>query len=54
MIDFLSRLFDTSGFMPHGHCYLWDPSILWLHVVSNTATALAYFAIPVMMVYFVW
>ena len=54
MIDFLSRLFDTSGFMPHGHCYLWDPSILWLHVVSNTATALAYFAIPTMMVYFVW
>jgi signal transduction histidine kinase/ActR/RegA family two-component response regulator len=40
--------------MPHGHCYLWDPTILWLHVVSNTATALAYFAIPVMMVYFVW
>ncbi len=54
MIDFLSRMFDTSGFMPHGHCYLWDPSILWLHVVSNTATALAYFAIPMMMVYFVW
>ena len=54
MIDFLARLFDTSGFMPHGHCYLWDPSILWLHVVANTATALAYFAIPVMLVYFVW
>jgi hypothetical protein len=54
VIEFLSRLFDTSGFMPHGHCYLWDPSILWLHVVSNTATALAYFAIPTMMGYFVW
>jgi len=48
-MDYLSRLFDTSGFMPHGHCYLWDPSILWVHVISNAATAMAYFAIASML-----
>ncbi|MGH9886454.1 MAG: sensor histidine kinase, partial [bacterium] len=52
-MDYLSRLFDTSGFMPHGHCYLWDPSILWVHVISNAATAMAYFAIASMLMYFI-
>ena len=31
LIDF-SR-FD--GFMPHGYCLQWSPSLLWLHVGSD-------------------
>ncbi len=39
--------------MPHGHCYFWSQDILWLHVVSNGLIALAYFAIPFGLFYFV-
>src|SRR6266850_73066 len=39
--------------MPHGHCYLWRPDVLWLHVGSDTLIALSYYAIPVALAYFV-
>jgi|GEM_PF-718565 len=42
----LFGLFSTSAFMPHGHCYLWQPSVLWAQVVSDGLIGLAYFAIP--------
>ncbi len=32
--------------MPHGHCYLWQPGILWMNVISDLLIALAYFSIP--------
>jgi signal transduction histidine kinase len=35
-----------TGFMPHGMCYLWTPSLLWMHVISDSLIGLAYFAIP--------
>jgi hypothetical protein len=35
-----------SFFMPHGHCYLWTPGILWMEVISNALIALAYYSIP--------
>ena len=38
------------AFMPHGVCYLWTPSVLWLHVVSDAAIALAYFMIPLLLI----
>ncbi len=39
--------------MPHGHCFLWQPSILWLHVISDAVIALAYYSIPLVLLYFV-
>ena len=33
-------------FMPHGMCYLWQPELVWLHVVSDGIIAVAYLAIP--------
>jgi diguanylate cyclase (GGDEF)-like protein/PAS domain S-box-containing protein len=50
---FNDLLASTSNFMPHGACYLWLPSILWLHVVSDTIIALAYYSIPFALFYFV-
>jgi signal transduction histidine kinase len=41
-----------SDFMPHGHCFLWRPDILWVHVLSDAVIALAYFSIPVTLLYF--
>ncbi|MDX1624524.1 MAG: PAS domain S-box protein [Gemmatimonadota bacterium] len=42
-----------TQFMPHGMCYLWQPSLLWLHAISDGLIALSYFAIPVALVYLV-
>ncbi|MBB5048791.1 signal transduction histidine kinase/CheY-like chemotaxis protein [Rhodopseudomonas rhenobacensis] len=49
----LQGLVDTSTFSPHGICLLWEPSLIWLHVASDAATALAYFSIPFALSYFV-
>jgi len=32
--------------MPHGMCFLWNPPVLWLNVISDCLIALAYYAIP--------
>src|SRR6478736_7700613 len=43
----------SSTFMPHGQCYLWDPDLLRLHAISDGLIALAYFSIPLTLLYFV-
>jgi PAS domain S-box-containing protein len=43
-MDFLRALIDP-GFMPHGHCYLWRPEMVWLQVVSNLIIGLSYLSI---------
>jgi PAS domain S-box-containing protein len=53
MPEFLNDLFSTDGLMPHGHCYLWRPALVWLHVVSDALTTLAYTSIPFTLLYFV-
>lgn len=45
---------NSNGFMPHGVCYLWQPALLWLHVVSDTLIVLAYYSIPFALMYFVY
>ena len=50
---FISSLLTSPEFMPHGFCYLWDRDLIWLHVVSDVLIALAYFSIPLTLVYFV-
>jgi hypothetical protein len=52
-VKFLETLFSSSGFMPHGYCYLWNPGLVGLHLVSDTLIALAYFSIPVTLVHFI-
>ncbi|MFP5272792.1 response regulator [Coleofasciculus sp.] len=42
-----------GSYIPHGHCYLWQPRLVWLHLLSDSLTALAYYSIPVTLVYFV-
>src|SRR5579862_7280921 len=52
MSTFLNWLLPAN-FMPHGHCYLWRPDVLWLHVSSDAIIAASYYAIPVALAYFV-
>jgi PAS domain S-box-containing protein len=52
-MNFLSALFDTQQFAPHGQCLLWQSDLLILYTVSDTAIALAYFSIPLALAYFI-
>jgi PAS domain S-box-containing protein len=49
----LNWLLDPQAYMPHGMCLLWQPGLVTLHVVSDAAIALAYFAIPIGLAFFV-
>jgi PAS domain S-box-containing protein len=53
LVEFLNSFFSINQFIPHGHCYLWRPELVWLHLLSDVLTGLAYYSIPVMLVYFV-
>jgi signal transduction histidine kinase len=52
MADFFAKLFN-SDFLPHGHCYFWQPEVVWLHVISDGIIALAYYSIPFALWYFI-
>ncbi|MBE9206326.1 PAS domain S-box protein [Nostoc sp. LEGE 06077] len=53
MQDFIVNLFSDRAFIPHGHCYLWQPGLVWLHIISDGMIALAYYSIPITLFYFV-
>lgn len=46
-------LFGAASFVPHGVCLLWRPDLVALHAVSDVLIALAYFAIPAAIWWFV-
>jgi PAS domain S-box-containing protein len=52
-MDFLRQLFGPGEFMPHGYCYLWNPGLVWLQVVSDALIAASYFTIPFILLWFV-
>ena len=41
--------FWSSAYAPHGYCLLWEPELVWSHVVADTIIAAAYFSIPVVL-----
>lgn len=53
MDNILVHLFSSGSFIPHGHCYLWKPSLVWLHLLSDAVIAVAYYSIPLTLFYFV-
>src|ERR1700687_891134 len=53
MTSFVSWLLSPQDYMPHGMCFLWQPEVLVLHVASDSLIALAYYSIPVALIYFV-
>ncbi|MUG97330.1 PAS domain S-box protein [Scytonema sp. UIC 10036] len=53
MVEFFKYLVASEQFMPHGYCYLWQPALVWLHIISDFLIALAYYSIPIILVYFV-
>jgi signal transduction histidine kinase len=49
----MNNIFDADRFMPHGHCYSWDPGILWTSVISDALIFAAYTAIPFTLVFLI-
>jgi PAS domain S-box-containing protein len=54
LLDFFSKLFETDGFPPRWFCGTWPESLGWIHVFSDLTIFLAYTAIPLVLVYFVY
>lgn len=40
-------VFSNAGFMPHGHCYLWTPLLVWTMVTTDALIGLAYLSISI-------
>jgi two-component system, sensor histidine kinase and response regulator len=56
MWEFFSRIFDPSGFPARWKCgpgWAESPWLGWTHVFTDLLTALAYFAVPCVVMYFV-
>ncbi|MGE5401446.1 MAG: sensor histidine kinase [Ignavibacteriales bacterium] len=49
----IGNLFN-SNYMPHGNCYFWTPDLVWLHVLSDSAIGLSYWAITITLLYLVY
>jgi len=54
MIKFMENLSAQSDFMPHGFCFAWNTNLLWLHLGSDTLTAIAYYVIAGFLAYFIF
>lgn len=50
MLHYLHALLTIRGYAPHGYCLLWQPELIWTHVVADAVIALSYFTIPVALV----
>ncbi|WP_414564755.1 MULTISPECIES: ATP-binding protein [unclassified Anabaena] len=48
-----TNLLSAGAFIPHGHCYLWQRNLVWLHLGSDALIAIAYYSIPSTLFYFV-
>ncbi|MEH1766463.1 sensor histidine kinase [Nostoc sp.] len=53
MLELLQNFLTESSFIPHGHCYLWKPNLVWLNIISDSLIALVYYSIPIILIYFV-
>ena len=44
-----NNLYLFTQYIPHGHCYLWQTPLVWLHITADSSIALAYYSIPVIL-----
>jgi len=49
----MTSFIDSTQFLAHGNCFAWRPEILWLHVISDLVIAIAYFSIPITLMYII-
>ena len=51
MTELDTSWFSSGQFLPHGHCYMWSPGVLWMNVIADILIAMAYFTIPFALLY---
>ncbi len=47
----LKDILSPSRYMPNGQYYLWQTELVWLHGISDVLIALAYYSIPIFLIY---
>lgn len=52
MVEFFSKLFDTSDYPARWNCGNWTSGEGWLHILSDIGTWSAYTAISIVLIYF--
>ena len=52
MLNELNRLLAVNGYIPHGYCLSWSPTLVATFVVSDLLIFISYFSMPVALVYF--
>ncbi|MEQ8909372.1 MAG: hypothetical protein RIC95_09280 [Vicingaceae bacterium] len=53
IVEFFRYMFDTSDWPPRWICGIWSDFHGWLYIGSDTAIWLAYFIIPVIIIWFI-
>ncbi len=53
MLFVLLSFLSNTQYIPHGHCYLWQTPLVGLHVAADALIAIAYYLIPIFILYFV-
>ncbi|QDU81174.1 Autoinducer 2 sensor kinase/phosphatase LuxQ [Polystyrenella longa] len=53
LAGFFSNLFDTSSYPARWNCGQWSSMEGWLHIISDLGIFIAYFGIPVSLLYFI-
>lgn len=53
MINFFDYFLLAETFILQGNCYLGQPNLIWLHLISNSLITLAYYVIPILLVYLI-
>ncbi len=53
MLEYFDILGRARDLAPHGYCLLWQPELIWTHVIADALIAAAYFSIPIAIVRFV-
>ena len=49
----VSFLTGDAGWMPHGFCIRWTPSLVWMYALSDSLITLVYYAIPITLAFLV-
>jgi signal transduction histidine kinase/CheY-like chemotaxis protein len=50
----LTDAFTARGYMPHAHCYLWQPQLVALHGISDLLIGLSYLVISLTLAFLVY
>src|SRR5512143_908182 len=50
----ITDVWQSAGFMPHAHCYLWQPDLMALHAVADSLIGIAYVAISCTLAFIVY